>query len=364
MLFSRIYGTVLTMAFCVPAWGAIIATDENIPIQMEAGGSASDPAQYILGQGENVSVIRDYAWVGAFSSHNRLTIRNGAHYETNGEVQIGYQTYAGYNAVEITGPGTRWTNAGAFNVGFHGKHNTLTLSDGASLENTGSLSAVSIGYTVNSSNNAAILTGAGTTWDMNGFLYVGSSGQNNSLSILQGASLTTGRTSYVGSQDTATGNRVTVSGAGSSWRAQGAIHIYGGDNILTVADGGLAASALNLTFNAAMDGIARIDDGFLALAGQKTAYFEQLIQEDAFHYWDASSESWLAGDSGHFEIRYFSPFEEADALAFSGHAGLAGYTIVTTSIPEPSFSLLALTSASVPLLLRRRNACPGKSHLS
>jgi len=105
------------------------------------------------------------------------------------------------------------TNA-AYYVGDSTAANTLVIT------NNGQLFVMSassfIGNTIDSSNNTALVTESGSLWTNQNSLVVGNSGVANTLTISNGARVENS-VGYVGFLDSSSNNVVTVTGAGSLW---------------------------------------------------------------------------------------------------------------------------------------------------
>src|SRR5207245_1214085 len=121
---------------------------------------------------------------------------------------------ANSNSATIAGAGSRWLLDDGLTVGGFGSSSRLVVSNGAALV-TGS--SCSIGNENISSNNAAVVTGPGSSWNCNLFTFVGFGGRNNSLLVAEGGLLA----NYVGSIGNSfadgSNNLATVTGAGSLW---------------------------------------------------------------------------------------------------------------------------------------------------
>ena len=115
----------------------------------------------------------------------------------------------GFNVVDVTGPGTFWTNTGTFQVGSGSAVNQLTVSDGAVI--TAGIYGSVGGSSSSASLNTATVTDLGSMWLIDGDLYVGRDGPLNRLFVSNGG-LVAATNLFVGFQPTATSNRVTVNG--------------------------------------------------------------------------------------------------------------------------------------------------------
>ena len=159
--------------------------------------------------------------VGSIVSANQLTINNSG-LVISGSGYVGYNASANSNSVLVTGAGSVWTNSTVFAVGFNGgRSNLLTVADG------GNVYVPANSYII--SNNAALVTGTGSTFRAASRLYL-----NGQLSISTGG-LFQSDSVWLGSPDAS----LLLSGAGSVWRDTGAIKV-GADcpgGRVTVADG-------------------------------------------------------------------------------------------------------------------------------
>jgi len=170
-----------------------------------------------------------------------LTIENGGTVSnTNGYVGVGA---ASVGSVTVKGVGSTWTNNGTLNVGYEGT-GTLTIAGGGTVTSAGSGGgpAGSIGVMAGSTGTVTV-TGADSTWTVNGILDVGHDG-TGTLTIANGG-IVQAVASQIGKNGSGTG-AVTVTGAGSIWQTNNGIEI-GGNGTVTVEKGGYArATWLNL----------------------------------------------------------------------------------------------------------------------
>jgi len=109
------------------------------------------------------------------------------------------------------------TNAGgAYWVGNTGPFNALIITNGGTLIATDT----GLGYAAASSNNFALVTGAGSLWTNSDFFAVGRAGGGNLLRITDGGKVINGGETRIGWADSASNNTVIVSGAGSVLASQ------------------------------------------------------------------------------------------------------------------------------------------------
>lgn len=119
--------------------------------------------------------------VGYASAKNSMIITNGGLVHS-GAGEIGNNIEAVFNAVRITGAGSRWTNSDAMNIGHAGSRNSLSIDNGGNL----SAGIIRIGYGPGSSNNSVTVSGSASTMSAD-ILRIGHNGQNNRLTITNSA---------------------------------------------------------------------------------------------------------------------------------------------------------------------------------
>jgi T5SS/PEP-CTERM-associated repeat protein len=162
--------------------------------------------------------------VGDAGSGNRLRVDNGGTVGNNGIGALGYSLFSGTNTALITDPGSQWTNQNDLYIGASGSGNLLVVSNGAVVRSAAGL----IGAFSGSSNNAAVVTGAGSLWTNASTLSVGGSGgSGNRLIISNSAAVFVGSSFTLGNS---TNNRVVTDGG--TLRVAGALQLLGGTNVL------------------------------------------------------------------------------------------------------------------------------------
>jgi len=307
----------------------IVATDGNVSgLSVGNGGTEADPAIYVIGDTGpyHISTPNYYFNVGTASSYNHLIVRNGSSV-TKEALSIGIVEGANHNYVHITG-GSQLSLDTHLWVGRQGSYNTMRIS------------------------------GPGTTVSLGGYLTVGtaSPSSHNTLIIEDGAFFESGHgtpTAYtVIGAGASSNNAVIVTGAGTHWAHRSSLDIsvgnYQRNNTLTILDHALVSIDKGLYFMHDPGNGIFLDGGFLAIKGDVRDFIidHTMALVGAFHYWDPNSKTWVVGGTNDFLHGYFA--DEADAFAFSGYEGLAGYTIITSlsTIPEPS-TYAALAGAAV-----------------
>ncbi len=174
--------------------------------------------------------------VGANEDFNRLIISDGG-MVTDATGTVG--TSGKSNTVVVTGPGSVWSNSAYLNVGMSTNGNQLIVSNGGAVYSYGGR----IGeLTDTASDNSVLITGAGSVWkntEMTTLFSVGTAGSSNRLTVSDGGRLITPST-YIGDQNTAQGNVVTVTGTNSVWTNAGNVIVGGSGmrNQLIISAGG------------------------------------------------------------------------------------------------------------------------------
>lgn len=328
------------------AYSGLVATDTSVPRVMDQGGTAGDPARYVIGL--NGPVSHSSTWdvtVGEYRSHNELLIRNGSSYTVHNDGgMIGWES--DHNTVTVSGPGSRWIlggTSGMLTVGWNGSHNRLVVENGGLVSNGWS---AEIGRGENSRHNSVLITGPGSRWESEPVSLDG--GGHNSIVIENGGVLTTTYGfSWIGKFEDAPQNSVHVTGPGSAWFNDGGLFISESQgNTLTIENGGLVTLQTHFGFevDASTDNHVRLNGGFLALSGDQINLLETLIADGAFQLWNGTE--WVTGDASSFTYGYFSYANETAAELLTGHKDLGNFTIITAAyvapIPEPAaFAALA-----------------------
>ncbi len=409
---ARVSASSVLLALGPACLCAQITTDDDIPAILN-DGSNSTTAEYVIGDATDYQFTLSQAGnslfiVGNDNPRNTLTIKNGADADfEDGSVTVGASADTDHNNVYVTGAGSTVSNTGALRIGTGGSSsnllsvlssatfasngdvyigqtadsdlNRLAVSGGATLS-TASSRDVYVGY--NGSNNSLMVTSGGqanladrleigyygtnTTVQVTGtgsLLAVSNriqfgtgGGENNTLTVSNGATLTNGNDVTFYSSN----NAMTVAGSGSMATLTGLDLGYGSStgNTLTVSDGGLVA--LTQTDVTIVSGnVLRLDDGYIAWLGDRTSQFDSFITGSAIQISDGAG-GWITATSDNLTMQYFGGDDTA-AYNFSGYAHLGNYTIIGTlsAVPEPStYASLTAAVALGATLLRRRRA-PG-----
>src|SRR5207237_5827843 len=135
--------------------------------------------------------------------------------------------------------GSIWSNATSLFLGDGDQGNRLLVSNGGVVQSSFGF----IGLSFASSNNLALLTGAGSLWTNSQTMNVGFSGSRNQLIASNGATLSVGGAGVLGNNTGANSNSATVIGPGTRWLLGSDFYVgsNGGFNLLLVSDGGQVA---------------------------------------------------------------------------------------------------------------------------
>ncbi len=211
-----------------------------------AAAGANDNFALITGAGSLWANNNDL-YVGNFGSGNQMVVSHGGAV-ANSIGLLGWDIGASNNVVVVTDAGSLWTNnIGGLYVGYSGTGNQLVVSNGGVV--VSGYGSGWLGYNAGANNNVAVVTGAGSLWDNNGYtgvdgnLYVGGGGSGNQLVVSNGGVVVSGY-GYVGVQSSASNNVAVVTGAGSLWTNTGNLYVggAGSGNLLSVNDGGVVAN--------------------------------------------------------------------------------------------------------------------------
>lgn len=223
----------------------------------------------------------DSTTVGYGSSGNSLVIQNGGSV-TNLTGFIGYGDNADVglvsddNIVTVTGTGSTWNTNGVLHVGYTGDGNELHVED----EGQVTVGAdMLLGFKPGSDGNEVTVSGDVSKLSVTGRLYVGRDGDDNTVTIEDGGTLETGSARIgggTGSTSVTDKNSVTITGEGSTWKNNGSLHIGAGiggkgssNNALYVEDGG----TVTLLASSTIIGVSEIDsNNKLVVTGEGSSF--------------------------------------------------------------------------------------------
>jgi T5SS/PEP-CTERM-associated repeat protein len=237
----RIGANGVSNSLTINQGGLVLSLDS---ISIGNGATVGADAAYnsvLVYESGTLSAVQDI-YVGYAGLGNSLVVSNGG---TASDVNgwIGYTNSASNNSVLVTGSSSLWTNSGDLYVGNLGSSNTLVISNGAIVASSNGL----IGYGSSSSGNSVVVTGNGSLWtntDTNSQFYVGVYGGNNRLTISDGG-VVADAISTIGYGTNSISNSVLVTGSNSSWSNRG-IFVLGGGDLTLANDGLLTASQIQI----------------------------------------------------------------------------------------------------------------------
>lgn len=208
---------------------ACIATALSTPHAL-AQTIDTDTGNVTVSSSQSASTV----WVGTSLPNTTLTINSGATL-TDPSATIGVNASSTGNIATVAGTGSTWNNGtGDLDIGFAGANNALNIN------NSGSVIAGfgKIGTLAGSNGNSVTISTLGNM-ALSGDLLVGQSGNSNSLLVQSGGTLSN-LNAFVGNSGTSS-NTATITGAGSTWTINGTLYtgVDGSNNLLTIANGGL-----------------------------------------------------------------------------------------------------------------------------
>lgn len=178
--------------------------------------------------------------LGVTGSVNSLVISNGGQVISLYGV-MGVDLTSSGNRTVITGAGSVWSNVQGSVIGHSGSDNQLTINKGAQLYSY----SATIGLSGFSSNNSILVSDNGSLWDdspVTSEIHFGADGSGNSLIVSNGGQVL-GYYAYFGTGSTSSNNSALVTGPGSGFSVN--CYIYTGyqghDNMFTAANGATVA---------------------------------------------------------------------------------------------------------------------------
>ena len=143
--------------------------------------------------------------IGSSTASNRVSVVNGGQF-SGSVLDVGLSSFASNNVLAVSNAGSLVALNSLLTVGNDGSGNQLLILAGGQVNNLNGV----IGSTVSSSNNVALVSGAGSVWS-NIDITVGLAGGRNTLTVSNGGAAG-GASLVVGALNTALGNAVNVSG--------------------------------------------------------------------------------------------------------------------------------------------------------
>jgi T5SS/PEP-CTERM-associated repeat protein/autotransporter-associated beta strand protein len=235
------------------------------------GGLAGSKDNAVTVTGTGTLSATSYLILGYGDGTNSLNVQSGGHVTNTVDAVIGWVAGATDNLATVTGTGSLWTNSRMFYMGYASSGNQLTISNGGKVAVNVNNQDALIGATPGADNNKIEVTGAVSELsNLNGTLYVGRSGNSNSLQIKSGG-LVTSKNVRIGGGTGATGspsgNGAIVDGAGSIWNIAGTLRVGAG---VAGTNSGLDitnAGVVNVTGNSFVGYDATSDENHVLISG-------------------------------------------------------------------------------------------------
>ena len=220
-------GSVLTFNGGTLNSGGTIVSNGSVFV---VGDSGSGAALNLVG---GIHSFSTNLVVGNSGTGNSLLITNGGAAFVVGTSILGNSTSSSNNFALVTGAGSVWSNSGPLYVGSYGSFNSLYVANSAKVVSTsghiGAGGFTNLGVALWANNNSAVVTGTGSVWSINGEFSVGGVGVGNSLIITNGGMVVCSGNSCIGGDSTtssgATNNSVIVTGPGSVWSNSGTLMV-------------------------------------------------------------------------------------------------------------------------------------------
>jgi T5SS/PEP-CTERM-associated repeat protein len=253
------------------------ATSQVQDVYMGRESGSTNNSMLITGSGSFLNITRFFD-VGRFGANNTLTISAGGRIDTNHEIRIGGLAGASNNVATVTGSGSQWNSPGInmrvggdptatnnhlvvtdnatlstfhIDLGYLGSNgNAISVSSGGTLtvsndifvggtgdNNTLTISAggtvnpvhLYVGFDAGSDNNNLVVSGASAQLIMGGFMDIGNKGAGNTMTISNGGKVQNGAEARIGARVGSANNTVVVTGAGSQWNSTGGM-VVGADD--------------------------------------------------------------------------------------------------------------------------------------
>jgi len=203
-------------------------------------------------------------YVGDYGSGNHLVVSDGA-VVANNYGHLGLYSDSSNNTALITGAGSLWTNRYDLTVGAIGGGNQLVVSNAAVVANAVGI----LGYYSGSDSNTVVVNGSGSLWTNMSDLYVGAIGSGNRLVVSNGA-VVANVVCYVGSDSGSSNNTVLITGPDSTWNNSSDLHVgrSGDGNELRLSSGGSASAAgsTHVGSEGGSNNLLHVDGGTLTVA--------------------------------------------------------------------------------------------------
>ena len=269
-------------------------TDAVATVNITDGASADTGSVYVGSAAGSTGTVNVSGAGSTWTSPSDITVGNygygvlnvlaGGQVTADG-VSVGYQDASPGGEVNIDGPGSKLTSTGAFELGYQST-GTMNVTNGAVLDVRDGVDGqdfyvgyyadaefnVSGGSTIYSGDvnvgycyacgtsplGVANISGAGTTWTIDGEMFVANEGGRGQLNISGGAIVSTTDGLTVAYYDNSPG-AVNISGAGSQLNIGGdAVIGYEGNGTAVISNGGVFSVAGGTEVSKASTSVASI----------------------------------------------------------------------------------------------------------
>ncbi|HEY0597011.1 autotransporter outer membrane beta-barrel domain-containing protein [Sphingopyxis sp.] len=221
-------GDSATGSLTVAGGGTVTSTFGQVGVNSGGDGTVT-----VTGAGSNWT-SNSSIYVGMFGS-GTLNIANGGSVDVDTNSALG--EYAGSSGIAtVSGPGSRWTTDNFLYVGAAG-NGTLGIENGGSVSAAEAIVGEDAG-----SVGLVTIAGTGSSLSLGSNLVVGQTGAG-ALEIAGGGAVTTGNQGIIG-YFAGSGGTVTVDGPNSVWNLSNALQIgREGSGELTISNGGIVSTA-------------------------------------------------------------------------------------------------------------------------
>ena len=241
--------------------GAALNVGGHGVIGVQSG--ASNNSMIVALPGTTLTVASDF-FVGSNGAFNVMTLATGASASVGGDTYIGSGTNGNNNTLAVSDAGTVWTNHGSVYIGGGSVgRNLLAVINGAKVR--GFMSAF---LGVGGPNNEVIVGDPGSLLDLSSqALYVGLSDAGNRVTVRDGGVIRSS-SGQLGPVTFSSNTLVTVTGAGSMWQLTGFMFVglNGPRHRLVINNGGTVEALLGVgvgQFPSSTNNRVTVDGGVL-----------------------------------------------------------------------------------------------------
>ncbi len=206
-----------------------------------SGGGAGAPAVLDLRAGQPLSLFNAFI-LGQSSSDNRLYITNGGTFSdlSTAPAVIAQNALSSGNSVVVSGGSSLWTNSFDLTIGYSGFSNSMHISAGGVVVNR----IGTVGNFSTANSNLVVVSGTGSLWKNRDNLVVGWASYGNTLIVTNGGTVTNTGHGQIGLNSPSCTNTVIVTGSNSVWGTAQTLFLgaSGYLNQLLVTNGGFVQS--------------------------------------------------------------------------------------------------------------------------